>query len=119
MLNPFPELLTYSTFAPFILRAVLGLVFLDLGVMKLRRVRLGWVPALGLLEVIGALMLFAGFYTQIAALAIVITTGIELYIEWKDSQVLKGDFVFYLLLFAISLSLLLTGAGAFAKDIPL
>ncbi|MBX4198813.1 hypothetical protein KW800_00860 [Candidatus Parcubacteria bacterium] len=119
MLNPFPELLSYSTLAPFILRVVLGLVFLDLGILKIKRKHLSWPALLGAIEVIGAIMLFVGFYTQIAALAIVITTATELYIEWKDSQVLKGDFVFYLLLLAISLSLLLTGAGAFARDIPL
>lgn len=119
MLNPFPELLTYSTLAPFILRVVLGLIFLDLGALKFKNRKMGWMSVLGALEIIGAVMLFLGFYTQIAALGFAILTGIELYIEWKDSQMLKGDLVFYLLLFAISLSLLLTGAGAYARDIPL
>ena len=119
MLNPFPQLLAYSTLAPFILRIVLGLVFLDLGILKVKRKRASWGALLGVVEILGALMLFVGFFTQIAALAIAITTAVELYIEWKDSEVLKGDFVFYLLLLAISLSLLLTGAGAYAKDIPL
>jgi uncharacterized membrane protein YphA (DoxX/SURF4 family) len=119
MLNPFPQLLVYSTMAPLILRIVLGLIFVDLGWIKLRTRRLSLPSLLGLLEVIGAIMLIVGFYTQIAALGFLILTGIELYIEWKDAAVLKGDLVFYILLFAISLSLLLTGAGAYAKDIPL
>jgi uncharacterized membrane protein YphA (DoxX/SURF4 family) len=119
MLNPFPELLVYSTLAPFILRVVLGLIFLDLGASKLKTRKFNLSTALGALQILGAVMLFIGFYTQIAALGFVILTGIELYIEWKDAQVLKGDLVFYVLLFAISLSLLLTGAGAYAKDIPL
>lgn len=119
MLNPFPSLLIYSTLAPFILRIVLGLIFLDLGASRLRSRKLNFLSAIALLEVVGAFMLFIGLYTQIAALGFAILTGIELYIEWKDSKILKGDFVFYLLLFVISLSLLLTGAGAYAKDIPL
>jgi hypothetical protein len=60
-----------------------------------------------------------GLYTQIAALAFVILSGIELYTEFTEGNVLRRDIVFYLLVFAISLSLLLSGAGAFAKDIPL
>lgn len=134
MLNPFPELLVYSMLAPFILRVVLGFVFLDLGLLKLKKENSRWVASLealhlhpaktlvmlvGLVEVVGAIMLFFGFYTQIAALTFVILTGIEFYIEWKDASVLKRNIVFYLLLFAISLSLLLSGAGAYAKDIPL
>ena len=61
----------------------------------------------------------AGLWTQIAALAFVIFTTIELYIEWQAREILRRDIVFYLLIFAISLSLLLTGAGAYAIDIPL
>ena len=134
MLNPFPELLTYSLMGPFILRAVLGIIFIDLGLLKLKAERANWtllfetlhlkpagyfVKAVGLIEIIGGLMLLFGFYTQIAALVFVIFTGIELYLEWKDEKIIKRDFVFYALLFAIALSLLLTGAGAFAFDIPL
>jgi uncharacterized membrane protein YphA (DoxX/SURF4 family) len=119
MLNPFPSLLVYSTLAPLILRLALGLVFLDLGYfnLKMRKVPLLYIT--GFLEVAGAIMLFFGYYTQIAALGFALLTGIELYIEWKNENILKGDLVFYLLLFAISLSLLLSGAGAFAKDLPL
>lgn len=119
MLNPFPSLLIYSPLAPTILRLVLGLVFLDLGYFNLKMRRAPLLSAVGVLEVVGAIMLFLGFYTQIAALGFALLTGIELYIEWKNANILKGDLVFYLLLFAISLSLLLSGAGAYAKDLPL
>ncbi|MDO8565547.1 MAG: DoxX family protein [bacterium] len=134
MLNLFPELLNYSLLAPFILRVVLGLIFLDLGVLKFKSEKQRWmasfetlglrpstlfVPLYGLLQVIGGLMLLAGLWTQVAALFFVISTGIELYIEWKAREVLKRDMVFYLLVFVISISLLLTGAGAYAFDIPL
>jgi len=119
---------------PFILRVVLGIIFLDLGILKFRSEKDRWIasfqalhlnPASVLvsiyatLEVIGALMLIFGLYTQIAALAFIIFTALEFSIEYKDSSILKRNIVFYLLILAISTSLLLTGAGAFAFDIPL
>ena len=134
MLNPFPDFLTYSMLAPFLLRATVGLIFLDLGIIKFKSEKPRWVAsfdALGLrpsdlfvalygsLQIIGGLMFLFGAYTQIAALAFVIFTGCELYIEMKAREVLKRDMAFYLLLFVISLSLLLTGAGAYAIDLPL
>lgn len=134
MLNPFPELLMYSALGPLILRLVLGLLFIDLGVLKLRGEKEGWLSAfeaLGLrpttffvpfyaaLQIVGGFFLIIGLWTQVVALAFVIFSGLELYIEWKAREVLKRDLVFYLLVFAVSLSLLLTGAGAFAVDIPL
>ena len=134
MLNPFPDLLTYAMLGPFILRVVIGLIFIDLGFLKFRNEKRAWLSSfetLGLrpadlflslyaiLQVIGGLMLLAGLWTQIATLGFVIFTGIELYVEWAAKEILKRDIVFYVLVFAISLSLLLTGAGAYAIDIPL
>lgn len=117
MLNPFPDLLIYSGLAPFILRMVLAFVYLDLGFINFKK--LGNLKLLGLIEVVGAVMLFLGFYTQIAAILFVIIAGVSFYVEYKDASVLKRDIVFYLLILAISVSLLLTGAGTYAKDLPL
>jgi uncharacterized membrane protein YphA (DoxX/SURF4 family) len=134
MLNPFPSLLTYSTLAPFILRLVLAFIVLDLGFLKFGKEKFRWiasfealhlkpadlwVKAIALIDIVGGLMLLVGLYTQIAALAFVIIFGIELYIEWKDGSILRRDLTFYFLVLAIAISLLLTGAGAFAFDIPL
>lgn len=134
MLNLFPELLSYSVFAPLILRVAIGLIFLDLGYLKFRGEREGWlasfetlgirpadlfVPIYGALQILGGLLLIAGLWTQAAALAFVIFTGIELYVEWRAREILKRDTVFYILVFVISISLLLTGSGTFDIDIPL
>ncbi len=134
MLNPFPELLTFALLGPLILRALLGLIFIDLGLLKFRGEKESWyasfktlglrpaslfVPLYALLQIVGGVFLVVGLWTQIAALAFVIFTGIELYIEWQTRKILKRDIVFYILIFVISLSLLLTGAGAYAIDIPL
>lgn len=79
-------------------------------------------PLLGLYAVVqiacGGLLVL-GLWTQVAALIFVITGFSEFYIEQKMSEVLKRDITFYLLLLVVSISLLLTGAGAYAIDIPL
>lgn len=134
MLNTFPDLLTYSQLAPFILRVVLGLIFIDLGLLKFKAEKSRWIASFqalhlkpadilvsifGTVQLVGGLMLIVGLYTQIAALAFVILSGMELYIEYKDATILKRDIVFYILVLSIAVSLLITGAGAFAFDIPL
>ncbi|MDP2642106.1 MAG: DoxX family membrane protein [bacterium] len=134
MLNPFPDLLMYSLLGPLLLRVLLGLIFLDLGILKFRAEKERWVasfetlglrpadlfvPLYALLQIIGGLLLLVGLWTQVAALAFVIFSGIELYVEWQARDILKRDVVFYVIIFTISLSLLLTGAGAYALDIPL
>ena len=134
MLNPFPELLNFAILGPFILRVILGLIFIDLGILKFKVEKGRWlaafevlhlrptevfVPLYGLLQVVGGAMLIVGAYTQVASLAFVIFTGLELFVEWKAQDVLKRDITFYILILGISLSLLLTGAGAYAFDLPL
>lgn len=124
MLNPFPDLLTYSLLAPFLLRVVAGLIFIDLGVLAFKNKKKVPSPALavkifGLIEIVGGVMFVLGFYTQIAALVLAIFTFVETYIEYRSPEILKRNLVFYILLLTISLSLLLSGAGAFAIDLPL
>jgi len=134
MLNPFPDLLAYSILAPLFLRLVLGLIFIDLGFLKFRSEKQRWITSFealylrpadlfvavyGIIQIAGGLLLLIGLWTQVAALAFAILTGIELGIELSMREELKRDITFYLLLFVISISLLLTGAGAYAFDIPL
>lgn len=134
MLNPFPELLAFSLLAPVILRLVLGYLFINLGYLKLNSEKSRWmlffettklkpptffVQFFAYIEIITGAMLIVGFYTQIAALVLAVLTFGELYMEYKEESLLKRNLVFYLLVFAISLSLLFSGAGLFAIDLPL
>jgi putative oxidoreductase len=77
------------------------------------------VKVLGIIEIVGGVMLLVGFYTQVAALVLAVLTLCEAYIEYKDPAILKRNLVFYVMLFAITLSLLFSGAGAYAFDLPL
>jgi uncharacterized membrane protein YphA (DoxX/SURF4 family) len=134
MLNPFPDLLVYSLVAPFIIRVVLGLIFIDLGILVFKGEKTRWktsfttlriprpeiaVKALGVIQVLGGAMILIGLYTQIAALILALLTFAEAYFEYRDPTILKRSLVFYVLIFASLLSLLFSGAGAFAFDIPL
>lgn len=132
--NLFPTLLSFSLLAPFILRVVLGLIFLNLGWLKLTKEKYGWivflrsarVPApifitsiFAWLEIIGGLLLLAGAFTQLVALIFTLITLVQLILEYREDSLLRRNFVFYLLLFIVSLSLIFSGAGAYAIDFPL
>lgn len=134
MLNPFPDLLTYSLLSPFILRVVAGLIFANLGFLAFKNEKERWIASLstlkvpspelsvkiiGGIEIAGGVMLILGFYTQIAALVLGLLTFAETYIEYKEPEILKRNIVFYIMLLAILISLLFSGAGAFAFDLPL
>src|SRR3989344_2572300 len=134
MLSVFPELLNYSLLAPLLLRLVVGLIFLDLGFLKFGSEKARWIASFktlglhpadlllsfyALIQIVGGLFLITGFLTQVATLVFVVFTGLELTVEWKVREILKRDLVFYLLIFTISLSLALTGPGAYAIDLPL
>ncbi|CAN5156735.1 hypothetical protein BH11PAT3_BH11PAT3_3510 [soil metagenome] len=134
MLTTFPMLLNYSLLAPFLLRVVLGLIILDLGILKFKGEKARFIASFealhlkpakelvklaGILDIVGGIMLIIGLYTQIAALVFAVLLGIELYIEYKDSRILKRNLVFYILVLTIAVSLLFSGAGAFAFDLPL
>ena len=134
MFSVFQELLNYSLLAPLILRLVVGLIFLDLGFLKFGSEKARWIASFktlglhpadlllsfyALIQIVGGLFLITGFLTQVATLVFVVFTGLELTVEWKVREILKRDLVFYLLIFTISLSLALTGPGAYAIDLPL
>ena len=133
MINFFPDLLNYSYFAPFLLRVVLGLVFVAHGYPKLfggfsqtvgffesinLRPAKFWVFVVGVVEFFGGIALILGFATQLAALLIAVNMLVAIY-KVKFKQGFAGGYEFDLALLMIALSLLLTGAGAYAIDLPL
>lgn len=133
MLSVFPALLTFELLAPF-LRVAAGLIFLEFGYSKLRKERaektaffenLGLRPgkyfviAFGLIEVVGGAFILIGFLTQLAAAVLAIISIAALFIKMRKPDSLKTDTRAYLLLVAVLISLLFTGAGFFAFDLPL
>jgi len=131
LLNVFPELLTYGVLAPLILRVVLGIIAIDLGYLKLTKEHASWkelfetihfnpshffVKLLAGIEIIGGLALLVGAYTQVVAIIFSVAFFCESVIEYREESLEKRNFPFYVLLLAISLSLVFLGAGAFAFD---
>lgn len=134
MLNPFPDLLAFGLLAPFFLRIALGVVLLDFGrhALVISRERhialfeaLQWKPgkryakALGTVELILAVLLVAGLYTQIAALGALVISLAAYYLKGKHGAHIEHRRHLFFLTAVISLSLLFSGAGAFAFDVPL
>lgn len=134
MLNIFPDLLILSFFAPLILRLALGAWLLFLGwrhffkerhelsaQLSARWGNLGKVKAwlIGPSEGIIGALLIVGFLTQPAALLSALVALDFLIIKKKLLPSLAPESPWlYALALAVSLSLLLTGAGAFALDRP-
>ncbi len=135
MLNPFPDLLTYSLLAPFVLRVTLALILLSIAYMHLTKERLSGTASrlrtemgglgtyviwyLGTIELIAGISLLVGFLTQIGAILGIIA-GIELFfLRKRYTTITPHHKSFYVLIIVMSFSLLLTGAGAIAFDLPL
>ena len=131
MLNVFPSLLVYSFFAPTILRVVAAAIILTMAhIHRVRRdeiIKL-FTPILGnlatyILWVVVAVEaavgfgLFIGLYTQVAAL-IGIILAIRSLVA-RPQALSPFDRTTDWLLLAVCVSLVFTGAGALAFDIPL
>lgn len=131
MLNPFPSLLTYSFFAPTILRIVAACVFLMLARTHWKKqaeiktllmpiahgfaLSLTWL-LIAIETAVGAALLI-GFGVQIAAIVGTLLALKSLIIRPRSLQPLSHSAGWLLL--AVCLSLVFLGAGAFAFDIPL
>ena len=132
MLNPFP-IQFLALFAYFLLRICVAGVLTYLGISHLDHKRaiaesVTHVPqgfrgyfaiGLGTFELGLALFFVAGFLTQIAALfTMVLAVKMIIFHSWIPSKYIPSRIV-YVLLFGASLSLFITGAGAFAFDLPI
>lgn len=132
MLNPFPNLFTYMFFAPTLLRLAAAAYLAALANQHRRgahELRDAVARAAGrslasplaslmlVVEAVVAVMLFVGFYTQYAAIAGAVI-GFASAVATPHICRPYGRAANWLF-FALCLSLLITGAGAFAFDIPL
>lgn len=119
LLSIFPQLLSFGFFAPLLLRVVVSLFVLYLGYKRWGK-QYKWASILYLLS--GGLV-FLGMYTQIAVIVAVATLKLDFYFDyWKDRKsvpIQNEKYFLYTMATVILLSLLLTGPGAFAFDLPL
>lgn len=134
MLSIFPNLLDLSFFAPLLLRVAAGLIFLVGGYVALFVRRKSVIecinvqipgtgkflaPLEGIVGLVGGALLVVGAWTQLAAIALALLSLSSFIMKLRGAKALTESVTFYFLMFVISLSLLLTGAGAFAFDLPI
>jgi uncharacterized membrane protein YphA (DoxX/SURF4 family) len=132
MLNPFPSLFTYAIFAPALLRLAAALIFAYVAYKQWRRrdeLAQTHFPLVGggawtvwifiIIELLAAAGLLLGYYTQWAALlgALIALKSSVWGHRYPRYFVLAR--ATSLLLLAVCLSLLLTGAGKIAFDVHL
>lgn len=122
MLSAFPFLLSYQQLAPFILRVILGITLAYFGYQKIlgRGGSSGSNTKIyGGIEVLVSVFLIIGLWTQVAALINAVILVVKLGFKIRHKEFLTNGINYYLLLLAIAVSVMLTGAGWFAFDMPL
>lgn len=134
MLSIFPSLLIFGIFAPFILRVTIGVYFLYTGYQHIQKEQKDIVQEATqkfgsfakplvitgvLFEIALGLLLVVGFLTQIASILGMIFVLKLLWFKNEYPHFVKNERVLYIIIFVILLSLLFTGAGAYAVDLPL
>lgn len=134
MLNPFPVLLAFAGFAPLFLRVVIGAILIFLGrrtafthrsaYQKFFKTKeypyastLPWM--LGIVEILLGAFIFVGFYTQVSVLIAIYIFINLFYLRREAGTIIFFSQTTFILLITMCLSLLFSGAGFYAFDIPL
>ena len=131
MLNPFP-LQFLALLAYFILRICVGGILLYLGRAHLKQ-RSGLITVLKFpflsshhsilllvfFELALGTFIFLGAHTQYATLGVILLSLFMLFMKRATNHPLIPPRIFYVLLIGACVSLFITGAGAFAFDLPL
>lgn len=134
MLNIFPDLLTYGLVSATIVRLIVGFVLIKFGISTISTHRkaaikklienkypspetMVWI--LGFIKIITGAFLIFGFLTQVATLVAAYIFLNLLIIDDQEDEIFKQTDLFYLIMILLSVSLLFSGAGFFAMDLPL
>jgi len=120
MLSLFPSLLAYEQFGPLLIRLVLGITLLYFGYEKM--IKHGTssgsnAKAYGAVEVVIAIFLIIGLFTQLAALLNAIILVIKLGFKARDKALFSNGINYYVLLLAMAISLIFMGPGFLAYDL--
>ena len=120
MLSTFPSLLSWSQFSPFLIRITLGtiLIFWAYRVLADKSID-SQNKIIGIIEAISGIMLVIGLWSQIAALIVTVDLVIRLVGKIRNKAFLTDGVNYYLVLLVMALSLMVTGAGFWAFDLPL
>ncbi|MDE1975494.1 MAG: hypothetical protein KGI49_03235 [Patescibacteria group bacterium] len=119
-LSLFPSLFTWELASPFLIRLVLAAVLLHWAYRELRN-PVATIHAKGLciIEGIAGILLLIGLYAQGAALVAAIDLLVRLMGRVAKKSFLTDGVNYYLILLILAVSLMLTGPGFLAFDLPL
>jgi uncharacterized membrane protein YphA (DoxX/SURF4 family) len=120
MLSAFPTFLSYNQLSPFLIRLVLGFIFVFWAYRALRNVGAKMdQKAIGIIEGVAGILLVIGLWTQVAALVVFVDLVIRLVERIMKKAFLTDGVNYYLVLLVMAISLMVTGAGWIAFDLPL
>ena len=115
----FPELLNFQIVAPFLLRITVGLFLIYLGYKRYKK---PYNFSAVLYVIVGAFLVL-GWYTQISAIVAILVLKLDFYLDFwinKSSKPISEEtWALYTIAIVVLLSLLLTGPGFLAMDLPL
>ena len=115
MLTIFPHLLDYGLIAPFMIRVSLGLLGL-IGAKQRLSKKYNWLSAFYL---VASVFLIIGLYTQIAVILGFLLIGLDDVLDKKVKPLGTERIIFRTFMAVAILSLIFTGPGFLAFDLPL
>lgn len=115
-LSLFPALFTYTLVAPLLLRLAVAYYIIGLGSDMYKNGQYKWLSFIYF--IVGA-FLTIGLYTQAVAIVGIISIKLNWWIKRKVTPTPPDQMTLYIICGVILLSLLVTGPGAFAIDLPL
>jgi hypothetical protein len=114
-LSIFPQLLTFGLIAPTLLRIVVGIFLILAGLDRYKKVY-KWAS---IAYFAPGLFVFIGLYTQVAVIVGIIVIAFDYFEDKKNGPISREKMFVYAFAKIILLSLLFTGPGFFAFDLPL
>ena len=120
MLSIFPSLLAYEQIGPMIIRLVLGIVLAYFGYRKILNKGTSSgsnARAYGGVEIIIAVFLIIGLFTQLAALLNAIILVIKIGFKARDKALFTDGINSYVLLLAMAITVIFMGPGFLAFDL--
>ena len=120
MISVFPDLFVFQLLSPFILRITLSAVILFWSIKEFKKKNPDIKQRIvTLIKAICGLSLLLGLYTQVSALIVFAYLAVQLFFKFKSKSLFSDGINYYFILLMIALSLLFTGPGVFAFDLPL
>ena len=114
-LSIFPYLLNFTLVAPLLLRLALGVLRLFAGLEKYKEKKM----LTAILTVVSSGLLIIGLYTQLAVLVAIALIKYDYLMAKKAGKLNREKTALTVLMVIILLSLLFTGPGFLAFDLPL